>query len=329
MGAFNLFEQSFLNSKLIPLSIRELLHVHSAPCDLYKFENGDYVIFIPKGQDILRSDLKKLIEKGTFHFYIEYQEIKTFQTAHQDNLRKITRSLSVGDPLKNSQRQMSLLTINMGHLFKDPVNDTALDLQYQSAFNLVNFLLDNEKYIHFIFKDFSKQKHHYTLSQPLLSSLMLCSFLQFTHHFSDREIKMLFLTSYFKDIGMSLLPTDTFEKENLDESERKLVKDHSVHSINILQGRVPLNPSYFNIIGNHHSFSMINPNGRQELVEGIETLFVVMMDMFVAMISKRPYRAGMTVYEALTKLSTVYGKDYPREFKVFVQFIQRFFSKLR
>ena len=161
---------------------------------------------------------------------------------------------------------------------------------------------------------------------------MVTRSLQFSRHFSEREIKMLFMTSYFKDIGMSLLPTDTFDKESLDDVEKRLVKDHSIHSINILQGRVPLNPSYFNIISNHHSFSMINPHEDDEekdLVEGIETLFVIMMDMFVAMISKRPYRGGLTVYDALKKLGSIYGKEYPREFKFFVQFIQRFFSKLR
>lgn len=331
MGAFKLFEQSYLNSKLIPLSVRELVHITTAPCDIYKFENHDYELFIRKGGDIYRQDLKSLVEKCIFHFYIEYQELKNFQIAHQESLRNITRAMSVGDPIRNSQKQMSLLTINMGHLFKDPINDTALDLQYQSAFNLVNFLIDNDKRNHLIFKAYSKQKHHYTLSQPLLSSILLCSFLRFTKHFSEREVKMLFMTSYFKDIGMSLLPTDTFEKENLDETERKLVKDHSIHSINILQGRVPLNPSYFNIISNHHNFSLINPeeDDDKDLVEGIETLFVVMMDMFVAMISKRPYREGITVYEALKKLSLIYGKDYPREFKAFVQFIQRFFTRIR
>lgn len=331
MGAFKLLQQSYLNNKLLPLSVRELVHLTTAPCDLFIFEKEDYHVFIYKDGDIFKGDLKKLIEKGIYHVYIDYNETKSFQIAHQETLRRITRSMSVGDPVRNAQKQMAMLTINMGHLFKDPVNDTALDLQYQSTFNLSNFLLENEKRLHKVFKEFSKQKHHYTLSQPLLSSILLSSFLQFTKHFSDREIKMLFMTSYFKDIGMSLLPTDTFEKENLDETEKKLVKDHSIHSINILQGRTPLTPSYLNIIGNHHSFSQINTSEDHhgDVIEGIETLFVVMLDIFVAMISHRPYRKGLSVYEALAKIGEIYGKEYNREFKFFVQFIQRFFAKVR
>ena len=124
-----------------------------------------------------------------------------------------------------------------------------------------------------------------------------------------------------------------FFLEVLLYTEKKLVSDHSIHSINLLQGRVPLTPNYLNIIANHHSFSEIKDDTehmeKEELVEGLETLFVVMMDMFVAMISKRPYREGLSVYAALQKLGLIYGKDYPKEFKYFVQFIQRFFGKLR
>lgn len=331
MGAYDLFQQSYLSSKLTEISLRELLFLNSAPCDIWVFKDGEYKVHFNQGEDLFKPKIRELINDRVFLIYVAYDDLLRFQIAHQENLRKVTRALSVGDSVKNVKQQLSLLSINMSYLFRDPVNDRALELQYKSSENLSNFILDNDRHLPHIYKEFSNQSYHYTLSQPLLSSILLAGFLKFTRHFSDREIKMLFQSSYFKDIGMSLLPQETLNKKDLDDLEKRLVNDHTLHSISILEGRVPLNSSYLNIISNHHSFSQIMAieEKRLKMVEGIETLLVVMLDVFVAMISKRPYREQITVYDALTKLRVMYSKEYPKEFKYFVMFIQKFFGRLK
>lgn len=343
MGAFKLFQQSALSGQLTPIGMREVIFLEQAPCDLWIYQNGLFEVFLNKAQEINREILRKLIEQGIYQLFIEDDQVDLLRKTQQKNLREASRGLSVGNSIKNVQRQMSLLSINMGHLYQNPINDEALSLQYQSARNLVNFLAAHKKHLPRFYQEFAQQKYHYTIGHPLLSSLLLASFLQYLYLFSEREIELLFLTNYFKDIGMTLIPLETFDKEVLDASEKDLISKHTQYSIDILQGHVPLNANYLNIIGNHHNHCLIKmgagqrsnkiggtPNAKGSgLVEGIETVFVVMMDMMTAMISSRPYRTHIDLFTALNTIKILFADDYQREFHHLVYFLQRFFSRTK
>ncbi len=329
MSAFKLFEQSYLPSQLTPIGLKELTFLKISPCDVWVFENGEFSVELKAKEDITKNTLRSLVARQIFLVFVANENLTLFQEQQQRNLRIVTRGLSIGDSLQNAKKQMSLLSVNMGYLYKDPVNDQALDLQFQSAKNLAHFCMDNHRALPQLFAAFANQRYHYTLAQPLLSSFLLAAFLKFSKHFSTKEIETLFLASYFKDIGMSLLPNETYDKTELSAKETRLVKNHTQHSIDLLQGRVPLNPNYLHIIGNHHTHSLIKSveEDRHDMVEGIETLLVVMMDMLAAMISPRPYREGMSVYAALEKLKVLYATTHPKEFKYLIYFIQKFFGQ--
>ena len=344
MGAFKLFQQSTSSGQLIAVSMREVIFMCVAPCDLWIYIEGDFQLFLNKNQEVKRGVLRDIIRKGIYQLFVEPWFLDIFRKSQQENLRESSRGLSIGNPFKNVQNQMALLSINMEYLYKSSSsNGESLSLQYQSARNLVNFLSANKKSTPQFYREFAQQEHHYIIAHPLLSSLLLVSFLQSLYLFSEREEELLFLTNYFKDIGMSLIPIETFDKKSLSFSERTLISEHTQHSVHILRGHIPLNENYLNIIANHHNHSLIQAEANHRshkvgrgpnilgdgLVEGIETVFVVMVDMMTAMISPRPYRSGMDLFTALNTIKILFADDYRREFYHLVHFLQQFFSRTK
>lgn len=333
--AFGILERNHLAFKLSPISVRELLFIADLPCDVYALENGVFKLTLKRRSYINKDVIKGLIQKGKYELYIAHSERQSLITYQQDNLRKVTRSLSVGDPLDKGKRILNLLTINMEYLYRDPTNDETLNLQFQSAKNLAAFLAANVELHEPLYRSYLQMKHHFVFSQPLLSSLFLLGVLKMSHLFNAKDVENLFLTSYFKDIGMSAIPTEKYDQVELSEEEKRLLAAHARHSVNILQGRVPLGPQYLTIIENHHSFSLLGqdlgvpmPQGRQgEIIAGFETMLVCVMDVIAAMISGRPFRPASNLFDALELVKLLIAEQYPQEFKLIVTYFKNFFFK--
>jgi HD-GYP domain-containing protein (c-di-GMP phosphodiesterase class II) len=332
MGAFSILDQNILGMKLAQISMRELSFVHHAPCDIFTFHDDRFHLSIKKDTEINRDVLKGLILKGHWRFFVYYEARPLLIESQQQQLRNITRSLSIGDPLLKGKKQLNLLSLNLNFLYQDPSNDESLALQFQSIKNLVGFLDHNPKVQHRLYKSLLNQSFHFTLSQPLLSSMLLLSFLKQTYHFNEKEVENLFIASYFKDIGMALIPEETYDKKDLDKDEKIALSEHANNSVNILGGRLPLSPAYLDIIQDHHSHSLLdmeNPKlASMDNITGIETLLVAAMDTIVAMTTARPYRQEKSLFEALAVVKAMMAKQYPQEFKFLVSFLQNFFGKM-
>lgn len=333
--AYGVLERNHLAFKLTPISVRELLFVADLPCDVYGLEDGVFKLTLKKRSFINKDVIKGLIQQGKYELYIPHENRQSLITYQQDNLRKVTRSLSVGDPLDKGKRVLNLLTINMEYLYRDPTNDETLNLQFQSAKNLASFLAANVDLHEPLYKSYLQMKHHFVFAQPLLSSLFLIGVLKLSHLFNAKDVENLFLTSYFKDIGMSSIPTIKYDQAELNDDEKRLLAGHASHSVNILQGRIPLGPQYLTIIENHHSFSLLaqdlgtpTAQGRQgEIIAGFETMLVCVMDVIAAMISGRPFRPASNLFDALELVKLLIAEQYPQEFKLIVTYFKNFFFK--
>ena len=121
--AFNLLERNHLAFQLTPISVRELLFITDLPCDVYGLENDTFKIVLKRRSYINKEVIKGLIQKGQHELYLAHSERESLIQYQQDNLRKVTRSLSVGDPLEKGKKVLNLLTINMEYLYRDPTND--------------------------------------------------------------------------------------------------------------------------------------------------------------------------------------------------------------
>ena len=328
---FDILEQNSLNFRLTPISFREIFFLAESPCDIYAQVDDLLRIVIYKKAEISNALLKELLQKKLANLFVIEDDRKLLRLAQQENLTNVTRSLSIGDPLEKARLQTNLLTLNLGYLYEDPTDDYVLNLQVQSAKNLATFLYNKPQIHEALFKEFIKQGHHYIFAQPFLSTLFLLGVMKNSRLYIDKDIELFFLTSYFKDIGMSAIPVEKYNEENLSDEDKKLLASHPQLSVNILKGRVPLPPNHLKIIENHHIYSTLtnqfNLASKEDTsnIFGFETMMISVMDTVAAMTTDRPFRKAESLFKALDLIRLLIGDQYPQEFKLIVVYFKNFF----
>ena len=333
---YDTIEQNNLTLHLLPISIRDLFYFQYSPATIF-YLNKERVFqeIYKKNSPINKESLSFIIKKTDGNIFIdsfEYEKIKSLQ---QENLRKTIRSISMSKNSKNIKRLINLLSLNLKYLYQNPQSDDQLNLQYQSIISTFNLILESPDILPFLYQEIYKQKHYYIITQPLTSSLSLLSLLLKQNFYNKKEMENLFITSYFKDIGMSSIPFENYEGLLQTEREKKLFSNHPNVSVKYLFGRLPLNLNNLNIIKHHHSYhSLVNKDLRQikeqsneSIILGFETLLVSVMDIIAGMTSNRPFRETKTLFESLIVIKKIMIKDYPKEFTVLVNFFKKFFAK--
>lgn len=334
-NAFNILLHNTLGLKLEAVSIRELFYVEEAPCNVFAYENNKFKAIIPAGKMIDSDFLKNLLKKNIIKIFVPKSERYKIIETHQNVLVRLTRSLSMGENIERVKKQLNVLTITLQHLYEDPTNDEILMTQFQGIKNLFQFLINHPENHFELYKDYNKSRHHFIFSQPMISSLFLAGVLKSSHLFAVREMENLFITSYFKDIGMSAIPYEKYDQVKLSKKDRKTFLHHPENSVRILSGRIALSHNFFKIIQGHHSFSTLRnamlreeePEFEDQLLIGSETILVMALDIFTAMISARPYRKAISLFDALELLKSQIGNQYPKEFKLIVSYFRTFFAQ--
>jgi hypothetical protein len=302
---------------------------------VYIFSNGAFVPVINEGGIPTKDQISALIKNNHREVYVFSDDVEEIKHNLESALTKVTRSLSVGDPLENGTKDLKLLSLNLGGLYQNPHNDELLMLQFQSTQNLSKFLLDNKKFQPVFYQNLLRENFHFTLTQPMLSSILLLSFLQSIHLFHDREVENLFLASYLKDIGISIIPGDKYDLKTLTTQDQDLFAQHADFSFELLEGRIPLSKNYLTMIRHHHFLNdkmkeLVSREKKRkdgpEIIFGIESTLVSVFDILVAMTSQRPYRRGMSLYQSLELIKKMMADTYPQEFKALVIFLKQFYK---
>lgn len=336
MRSFQNILDNGLSLKLHPISIRELLYLTETPTEIFGLQDGIYKIILKQYSYLSPQVLKDLIQQGHVRLFIDELKRKEFVETQQNNLRTVMRSLSIDDPFEKGKKALALLTINMGYLYQNPTHDPTLQLQYQTVKNLALFLYNHPEIHEKLYLEFLRQKHHYIFAQPLISSLFVMGVMKQVRMYSEKDVEALFMTSYFKDIGMSAIPVEKYDEARLSEHDKRILSRHPEHSVSILQGRIPLGPNHLRIIENHHSFSLLNkefgnfdPKKDQPVIYGLETMIISVMDIIAAMIAERPYRAASTLFDSLELVKLLIADQYPQEFRIIVTYFKSFFQSIK
>ena len=328
-------DQHRLSLKLRSILVGELYLARRLSHPVYIFKNGFFYPVINEESVPSKEQINTLIKNNHREVYVFADDVKEIKKNLETALIKVTRSLSVGDPVENGAKDIKLLSLNLSGLYENPHNDELLMLQFQSSQNLSKFLLENKKFQPYFFQNLIKENFHFTLSQPMLSSLLLLSFLQAIHLFHDKEIENLFLASYLKDIGISMIPGDKYDLKTLTTRDQDLFANHADFSFDLLEGRIPLSKNYLTMIKHHHFLNdkmkeLLVRDRRKlkdpEIVFGLESTLVAVFDILVAMTSERPYRRGMSLYQSLELIKKMMADDYPQEFKALVVFLKQFYK---
>lgn len=328
-------EQNRLSLKLKPILVGELYLAKKLKHPVFIFKNGAFYPVINEASVPTKDQINTLIKNSHREVYVFPEDIQDIKKNLESALIKVTRSLSVGDPIENGTKDLKLLSLNLGGLYENPHNDELLMLQFQSSQNLSKFLLENKKYQPYFFQNLIRENFHFTLSQPMLSSVLLLSFLQSIHLFHDKEVENLFLSSYLKDIGISMIPGDKYDLKTLTTKDQELFANHADFSFDLLEGRVPLSKNYLTIIKHHHFLNdkmkdlLVKDKKKKnepDIIFGIESTLVSVFDILVAMTTDRPYRKGMSLYQSLELIKKMMADDYPQEFKALVVFLKQFYK---
>lgn len=328
-------EHHKLTLKLFPILVAELFLARKLQHPVYIYRDGSFLVAISEGSVPSKEQINNLIKNFHKEVYVYKDDQAQIKKNLESALTKITRSLSVGDPLDNGTKHLKLLTLNLGGLYQNPHSDELLMLQFQSSQNLTKFLMENKRHQPQLYQRLTKESFHFTLSQPMLSSVLLLSFLQSIHLFHDKEVENLFLTSYLKDIGVSMIPDAKYDQKILSPKDKELFANHADFSFDLLEGRIPLTKSYLHIIKNHHFLNdrvkaLVDKDHQSQLesdmVMGIESTLVAVFDIIVAMTHERPYRKEHSLYQSLEVVKKMMADDYPQEFKALVVFLKQFFK---
>lgn len=322
--------------KLRPIFIARLSLVDSLENKAYAYHDNIFKLVLDEDEIILSDFIREYASTIGPEIFVSNKDYDILKDVTAEELTKMTRALSIGDVSKNSLRQSNLLTFQMDSLYFNPFDNTLLNSQFQGAQNLSSVIQSTSDLDKELYANFDKLDHHYVLKQPMVSSIMLISFLKEIKVFSERENENLFLTSYFKDIGMSFVSRDAWNSSKLNDFSVGSLSNHSDSSFKILDGRIGLSKKYLNIIKNHnHLNQKINAKQASKgsdkdidnTIYGIETVLVNAIDIFVAMINTRPYRSSYTPYKALEFLRILIADDYPQEYRALVKFSIKFLQK--
>lgn len=325
-------QMSRLGLKLKPVFIGQLLSVPTLKNPAFSYKNNQFEVVIKADTGITSHFIREYAQTNGTEIFVYKEDYENINHHIKEELTRLTRSLSIGDPEKNAIKHSNFLSMQMENLYKDPFNDELLTHQFQNTKNLGSLLIQNKDIHKNLFKSIKRGHYHYTLTQPLLSSILLLSFIQSLKVFNDNEIESLFLTSYFKDIGMSFIPREKFELAHLSDFDKNLFSQHAEQSMRILDGRVPFNQNQLNLIKNHH-FLNYNiqclatgriPEVNPHIISGIGSTFLSGIDVFIAMTAQRPYRKEVSSFQALDILKDVLSEDFPHEFRSLVIFIKNF-----
>ena len=328
-------EKHRLSFQLKPIFIGQLLFVDSLEYPAFHYQEGEFKLILDAHEGITSQFVAEYAKNFSQNIFIYHEDFELLNSKLKEELTKLTRSLSIGNIQKNALKHTNLLSMQMGNLYNDPFNDELLSNQFQNSKNLSILMLQNKEMPKLLYHHLAESKYHFTVTQPLLSSFMFLSFIQSLKIFNERELEGLFLTSYFKDLGMSFIPREKFELAHLNQFDRNLFSDHAKNSMLLLDGRVPLSKNQLSLIKNHHYLNYkIQTLVQNELVEpeekyltGIESTLLSATDIITAMTSSRPYRQSISSFKALELLKKVISDEYPQEFKALVYFIKNFLDK--
>ena len=329
MEAFRLLQENAQALTFIPIGMREVIVQGICPVPIFCMQDQRYVAYFTKGENISREKIQILVNLGVSELFVSQRDYHLLKEGLENLLRRTSRSLSMGAGTDHVKRLVNLLAIHMAMLFREPVNDSTLALHYQVVRALGAYLIEHRKCISDLYFSMEKFHHFYVFAQPVLSSLLYFGLLGHSQIFNNREMEVLFVTSYFKDLGLALLPHDLLRRDNLILHEKMTLASHANGSSKILQGRIPLAPNFLNMIENHHIHSLLDKKVRlhgNDSIMGIETLFMSMTDMVAAMGSSRPYRNKVDLFDALAYLKHLVVVDYPQEFRALVQYMQRMYQ---
>ena len=252
-------------------------------------------------KEALQAFLVKEVEVEDF---LDNGEVFQPQYKLEENIHVIEKNLEIIHKKSFYQLYMDAVQCYK-RLFIDWQSGASLDIAKirKVILPLVEELEEHEREI-FKLYHYCKQEdymYHHSISVALLSA-----FLGGKLHYKQGDINQIALTGLLCDCGMSKLATNSITKKiTLTEKEYHDIKQHPIHSYNLLKNITSIQEGVKMGVLQHHE--RIDQSG-YPLAEKGEQLhpyskIVAVADTYQAMVSVRPYRGRQSPFKVLEQIT--------------------------
>lgn len=215
--------------------------------------------------------------------------------------------------------------------FKKKYEDLFSSIYYKT--DSLNFNLQKDIYKLKIFEEIIEKKEktrEYTIKHSEQVNDLYLDFIKYLFiknkiNLTSKDYLELKLGSYFHDIGKISIPSEILLKPSqLTEEEFEIIKNHPINGIKYLND-VSLPSKTIDIILLHHE--LINGKGYPFMIKKIPEYvqYFTIVDIFEAIISKRPYKKEKNINEAIMilKEEAMKGKlnyDFVVDFEEYINY---------
>jgi len=290
------------------------------PADLIKLQQSiikEVLIDTNKGLDVFNKGNDNATNMQT------KTSIATISSAHEENRLKMTKTshtpistetARARDILQSSKKAVS-------QMFKEVRMGKALNLA--SSMAVVDEIADSVERNKNAFISLARLKHKddYTYMHSIAVCALMVALAK-ELKFSAAKAKLAGLAGLWHDIGKVKIPLDILNKSgSLTHEEFSEVKQHPEQGYQLLQTLNVTEPIILDVCLHHHE--KINGTGYPNQLQDDEiSLFAKMgavCDVYDAVTSNRPYKAGWEPGVALQRMAKWEGHFDPKVFKVLVQ----------
>ena len=291
------------------------------PFNVYQKVGAQYPI-ITKKDDEFPKNLDPLLQTSD-KMYIHYSDEVAYYHYLEENLAYITQdaSISLSDKSKLIYDTSSKI---INELLENPESKEVVERSKSLVTSTINIILNDDASIKSMMEITSHDYCTYTHSVDVaVFSIGFANYLNFSYN----DISNIGNAAMLHDIGKSKIPSEIINKKGkLNDDEFSIIKQHPLHSYEILQFHGESNDDILRPARNHHE--KVRGNGYPDNLLSHQmhdfAKIVAIADIFSALTTRRSYKEAYHSFEALKLIKTQMIEDIDKN--LFIEFV-KFMSK--
>lgn len=281
-----------------PVPARVLTDIAALPCDVFIWRGPRPVLYAQRG-----GDLRRVLARAQRGMSFLVREIDS------DLLRAVMAAslpaIMANPRVSAAERSKTAYSIAAKVLAPIFSRDAQLDhdglvLTHQAIDAITSHLLEDEEMTWAMVA--TMQKHMATHTHSINTAVYGIVLARFARLGSAEAIRDVARGGLLHDIGKNRVPRTVLDKPStLDPAEWQLMRTHVKAGYDMVVRALGYPPSYAHIISEHHERCDGSgyPAGRATAGIALDSQLVAIVDAFDALTSRRPYRAGVSPFEAL------------------------------
>jgi putative nucleotidyltransferase with HDIG domain len=281
-----------------PVPARVLTDIEMLPCDIYIWRGPRPVLYARKG-----GDLRRVITRAQrgMSFLVREIDSDLLRSAMAASLPTIMANSRVA-PAERSKTAYSIAAKVLAPIFSrgSSLDRDGLILTHQAVDAITMHLLEDEEMVWAMVA--TMQKHMATHTHSLNTAIYGIVLARYARIGSRDSIRDVARGGLLHDIGKNRIPRAILDKPaTLDPDEWQVMRGHVKSGYEMVVRALGYPPSYAHIIAEHHERCDGSgyPTGRSTAGIAVDSQLVGIVDAFDALTSRRPYRNGVSPFEAL------------------------------